>query len=636
MCGICGFISLKIKPINKPGIIKKMLGVISHRGPDDEGAFAENHAALGVRRLSIIDLNTGHQPIHNEDSSLWIVHNGEIYNFPELREFLIKKGHVFYTKSDTEVIIHLYEEYGYECLSKLYGMFAFAIWDKKKNELFIARDRFGIKPLYYSDFDAQLLFASEAKSILQFPGFNKGLDLAALDQYLTFEYVPSPRSIFQKIRKLQPGHYLIYKNQNVHIRKYWDIGVIKAENFLKEIEAEEKLLGLLKNSVKRHLISDVPIGVFLSGGIDSSFITALASNFSNGGIKTFSIGFKDDSFDESRYIKQVAHICGSRHYHRIFDLKDLCDLIPKTAGFLDEPLADASFFPAFLLAKSARQEVTVALSGEGGDELFAGYPTYQAHKFAKYYRMIPLAVRENIIKRIVMNLPVSMKNFSFDFKAKRFVLSVDLPFELRHIYWMGAFNQQDKALLYGPALKQLVNSKNINEVLNNCFSIFQADGELNKLQYLDIKTYLEGGLLTKSDRASMINSLEMRVPYLDHKLVEFMFSLPPALRLNNFKSKYILKNTARNILPKNIINRRKKGFGIPLAFWINDKLKSLILDVLAKDKIKKEGLFNYRFIEVLLKRHFSNKEDNHKRIWTLFMFELWLEEYGNTSTILGY
>ncbi len=336
MCGICGFISLKIQPINKQDIIKKMLEVISHRGPDDEGAFMENHAALGVRRLSVIDLNTGHQPIHNEDSSLWIVHNGEIYNFPELKSFLIKKGHVFYTKSDTEVIIHLYEEYGYECLSKLNGMFAFAIWDKKKNELFIARDRFGIKPLYYSDFDAQLLFASEAKSILQFPGFNKGLDLAALDQYLTFEYVPSPRSIFQKIRKLQPGHYLIYKNQNVNITKYWDIGVIKTTNFLKETEVEEKLLGLLKNSIKRHLISDVPLGIFLSGGIDSSFIAALASNFSSEKIKTFSIGFKDDSFDESRYIKQAANICGSRHYHRIFDQNDLCDLIPKAAGLFSQ------------------------------------------------------------------------------------------------------------------------------------------------------------------------------------------------------------------------------------------------------------------------------------------------------------
>lgn len=550
MCGICGFISLKIQPINKQDIIKKMLEVISYRGPDDEGAFVDNHAALGVRRLSIIDLNTGHQPMHNEDSSLWIVHNGEIYNFPELKSSLIEKGHVFYTKSDTEVIIHLYEEYGYECLSKLNGMFAFAIWDKNRNELFIARDRFGIKPLYYSDFDAQLLFASEAKSILRFPGFNKSLDLAALDQYLTFEYVPSPRSIFQKIRKLEPGNYLIYKNQNVHIQKYWDIAAVRTSSFIKEAEAEEKLLGLLKNSIKHHLISDVPIGVFLSGGIDSSFIAALASNFSSEKIKTFSIGFEDDSFDESKYIKQVASIFGCRHHHRIFGQNDLCVLIPKIAGFLDEPLADASFFPTFLLSQSARQEVTVALSGEGGDELFAGYPTYQAHKLAKYYRMVPRAVRENIIERIIMNLPVSMKNFSLEFKAKKFVGSADLPFALRHIYWMGSFNQQDKALLYGPALKRIDGSENVNEVLNNCFSTPQIEKELDKLQYLDIKTYLEGDLLTKSDRASMINSLEIRIPYLDHELVEFVFSLPADLRLNNFKSKYIFKNTARNILPK--------------------------------------------------------------------------------------
>lgn len=628
MCGICGFASSKSHIVSSESIALKMLAVIRYRGPDDQGVFIDQGIALGVNRLSIIDLAAGHQPIHNENQALWIVYNGEIYNFPELKDFLTKKGHVFYTNSDTEVIIHLYEEYGYDCVNKLNGMFAFAVWDKKKDELFLARDRFGIKPLYYSDFDGQLVFASEIKAILQFPDFKREIDLSALDQYLSFEYVPTPRSIFQNIKKLPAGHFLIYKDHNLSIKKYWDISLIKTKSPLKEPEAEEKLLELLKSSVKRHLISDVPLGVFLSGGIDSSLITALASNFLKEGVKTFSIGFKEDSFDESRYIKQVASVYGAKHQHHIFDINDLCNLIPGAAVFLDEPFADASFFPTWLLSKLARQEVVVALSGEGGDELFAGYPTYQAHKLVKYYRMVPPFLRRGIIERIMFCLPVSMKNYSIDFKAKKFISSVNLPLELRHIYWMGAFNPQDKISLYAPALKQLASVRNIPEVLEFYPQVYQANDELDKLQYLDIKTYLEGGLLTKADRASMINSLEVRLPYLDNELAEFVFSLPPNLRLNNFKSKYILKNIAKGILPKTIIHRKKKGFGIPLAFWINAKLKNLILDVLAKEKIEKEGLFNYRFIEGLLKRHFANKEDNHKQIWTLFMFELWRQEYG--------
>ncbi|MCX5701647.1 MAG: asparagine synthase (glutamine-hydrolyzing) [Candidatus Omnitrophica bacterium] len=628
MCGICGFISSKDYSISKQDITLRMLHVIRHRGPDDEGIFVDDDAVLGIRRLSIIDLSGGHQPIHNEDGALWIVFNGEIYNFPELREALIKKGHIFYTKTDTEVIIHAYEEYGKDCVNKLKGMFAFAIWDKGKNELFLARDRFGIKPLYYSEFNGQFIFASEIKAILQFPDFKRELDLVALDQYLTFEYVPAPRSIFKKIEKLPAAHCLIYKNKNISIHKYWDIGFSQRCNSINETEAKERLSELFNATIKQHLLSDVPLGVFLSGGIDSSTITALTNNFSANRLKTFSIGFKEDSFDESRYIQQISDLYHTEHYHQDFSVKDLLQLLPEAAHFLDEPLGDASFFPTYLLSKFTKQEVTVALSGDGGDELFAGYPTYQAHRIAKYYHLIPAVFREHILNRMIMNLPVSMSNFSLDFKAKKFISSASFPLGIRHIAWMGSFNHLDKIELYTPGFKKILGTGDNFKLMNNYFNEPGVSGELNKLQYFDIKTYLQDDLLVKTDRASMANSLEVRVPFLDHELVEFVFSLPSKLRLNKLKTKYILKKVASELLPQNIINRKKKGFGIPVAFWIKKSLKESILDNLKEDKIKKDGLFNYGYIKNLLQQHFANKADNRKKIWTIFMFILWRQEYN--------
>jgi asparagine synthase (glutamine-hydrolysing) len=628
MCGICGFVSTKNYSISKQDITLNMLNLIRHRGPDDEGIFVDSDTALGIRRLSIIDLAGGHQPIHNEDNSLWIVFNGEIYNFPELRESLIKKGHIFYTKTDTEVIIHSYEEYGQGCVKKLKGMFAFAIWDKKKNELFLARDRFGIKPLYYSEFNGQFIFASEIKSILQFPDFKKELDPVALDKYLTFEYVPSPRSIFKKILKLPAAHLLIYKNKNISLHKYWDINFSQTHNHFNEAEAQERLLGFLKEVIKRHLLSDVPLGVFLSGGIDSSIITSLASNFSIHRLKTFSIGFKEDSFDESRHIKQIANMYHTEHYHRDFEVKDLLQLLPEALHFMDEPLGDASFFPTYLLSKFTKQKVTVALSGDGGDEIFAGYPTYQAHKLTRYYRLIPPILREHVFKKMIMNLPVSMRNFSLDFKAKKFISSASSPLEARHINWMGSFSEQDKIGLFTPGLKETFERGCQSEEIDNYFTDIQTDNVLDKLQYFDIKTYLQDDLLVKTDRASMAHSLEVRVPYLDHELVEFVFGLPSGLRMKNFKTKYILKKIAKKLLPQNIINRKKKGFGIPVAFWLKGGLKDLIHEVFKKSEIQREGLFNHNYIQNLLQSHFENKVDNRKKIWTIFMFLLWQKEYN--------
>ena len=604
-----------------------MVKALAHRGPDDTGVFIENDVALGVTRLSIIDLAGGHQPLHNEDKTIWLVCNGEIYNFMELREYLSKKGHVFYTKTDTEVIVHLYEEYGDGCLNKLKGMFAFAIFNQKKKELFIARDRFGIKPLYYYADNSQLIFASEIKSILQFPDFKRDLDLIALDQYFTFEYVPAPRSIFRNIKKLPAAHYLTYREKNINVSKYWDIDFSQSQVLLDEREAKDKLAGLLNTVIKRHLISDVPLGVFLSGGIDSSTITALSSRLSNKRIKTFSIGFKENSFDESEYALKVSALYNTSHHHHIFEISDLLRIIPKAMYYLDEPLADASFFPTYLLSNFARQNVTVVLSGEGGDEIFAGYPTYQAHKLAEFYKYIPEYIRNNLINKVINRLPVSVDNFSLDFKAKKFISFLSSDAALRHIYWMGSFNFQDRVKLYSPSPREALMADNLYDTLSAYLLQSKNCCELDLFQYLDIKTYLQDDLLVKADRAGMANSLEIRVPYLDHELVEFVFSLSPRLRLKNLNTKYILKEIARDFLPRDIIKRQKKGFGIPIASWIKNDFKEVILDALGKDKIKKEGFFNYAYIEKLLREHFANKTDNRKKIWTLFMFELWLKEY---------
>jgi len=629
MCGVCGFVSGNISSADKQQVILKMLAAISYRGPDDEGFFIEGKIALGAKRLSIIDLAQGHQPIHNEDKSLWIVYNGEVYNFAQLRESLIKKGHIFYTQSDTEVVLHLYEEYGLDCLDKLNGMFVFAVWDKNNEELFVARDHFGIKPLYYSEFQGSFLFASELKSILKFPGFIPNIDPAALDQYLTFEYVPTPRSIFKGIYKLPAGHFLSYKNKKLAIKKYWDLDLSVFDNRITEQDAQEKLLSLLNSSVKRHLVSDVPVGIFLSGGIDSSMLTALASAHVKGRIKTFSMGFIEESFDESRHIKEVADRFSTDHYHCVFDSRELLNLIPQAAMLLDEPFADASFFSAYALSKFTKQKVTVALSGEGADELFAGYPTYQAHKLAQYYLMIPALIREHVIEKVVVNLPVSMVNFSFDFKAKKFVSGVSLPVILRHIYWMGAFNEREKKYLYTDELKQRIKEEVCVEGIEEMAKRFLVNTgfNLNELQYFDVKTYLQDDLLVKADRASMYNSLEVRVPYLDHELAEFVFGLAPNMRLRHFRSKYIFKKAASRYLPGNIISRKKKGFGIPVAFWVKKELRSFVYGMLESGKIRKEGLFNWQAIENILQDHSDNKADNRKKIWTLFMFELWLERY---------
>lgn len=629
MCGICGVVTADRSKEVREEYISPMVSALYHRGPDDQGLFLGRRAALGVRRLSIIDLKGGHQPIHNEDKTLWIIFNGMIYNFLELRRQLQEKGHVFYTQADTEVIIHLYEEYGPDCVSYLNGMFAFAIWQVNEEALFLARDRLGVKPLYYINSGGYFLFASEIKAILQFPNINREIDLFALSQYLTFEYIPSPNSIFKEIKKLPPAHTLTHRDGNTLIKRYWNITINRDRKNNIDVEGATRVLSdLLEDAVRIRLNSDVPKGVFLSGGIDSSLVTAIACAQNGNRIKTFSIGFDEPSFDESKFFRRVTDYFGTEHYEKTFTCEELLDLLPAVSGLSDEPFADPSILPTYYLSKFAKEHITVALCGDGGDELFAGYPTYAAHKLAPYFELFPSALNRGLCRLAKSAIPVSMKNLSLDFQLKRFLEGLNNHPYIRHHLWMGAFRPQEKQGLFSPWAINLLGGRDIFADSRGYFEEPDTDGLLDKIQYLDIKTYLADDLLVKVDRASMANSLEVRSPFLDYRLFDFALNLPEKFRLNNLISKYILKKYAKGLIPKEIISRGKKGFGIPFSFWLRSKLKDFILDVFSEERIKREGFFQYPYIEKLLTDHFSNKCDNRKQIWTLLMFELWLEKYN--------
>ncbi|MEW6608597.1 MAG: asparagine synthase (glutamine-hydrolyzing) [bacterium] len=626
MCGICGYLTWGEKTVQQE-IVHQMCEVIRHRGPDEEGIYVEKNIGLGMRRLNIIDLVTGHQPIHNEDKTIWVVYNGEIYNFQEIRKSLEKNGHRFYTQTDTEVIVHLYEEMGTRCVEKLNGMFGFALRDKQRNRLFLARDRIGIKPLHYARVNNQFIFGSEIKAILVHPDVNREIDLTSLDKYLTYEYIPAPQTIFKQIKKIPPGHILtINQAGELRTEQYWDISFKHDERIKSEEEYAEELLSLLKDAVKRRLISDVPLGVFLSGGIDSSTVTALMSELVPGQVKTFSIGFEDKSFDESCYARKVAQYFGTSHYEEILSPNKLIELVPVIADVLDEPLGDASIIPTYLLSKFTRKYVTVTLGGDGGDELFAGYPTYQAHRLAGFYEKIPSIIRQSMIEKVISHLPVSTSNISFDFQTKKFISGIPYPSEIRNYIWLGSFSPEEKKDLLSNEVCDILKNDTFEDI-KIYLAKTDAQSLLERLLYLDMKFYLQEDILAKVDRASMANSLEVRAPFLDYTFVEFVANLPPHLKLQNLTTKYILKQAVNNLLPKGIANRKKKGFGIPIAKWFKQELKGFILDVFAESKIKQEGFFNYNYIKQLLTDHFENKKDNRKGLWTLLVFELWYEKY---------
>lgn len=621
MCGICGKINLEGSFVDIE-LIRKMAATLSHRGPDDEGIYIKNNVGLGHRRLSIIDLSkTAHQPMSNENGTIWIILNGEIYNFLELRKDLQNKGHRFNSKSDTEVIVHLYEEIGIDCVKYLRGMFAFAIWDEKIKRLLLARDRIGKKPLVYAIKNGSLTFASEIRSILHNTQVSRQINFKALHLYLTYQYIPAPYTIFQDINKLPPAHILVCENGEVKIQKYWSLSYKNKAN-IGEKECRQKLYDLLREATKIRMISDVGLGAFLSGGIDSSSIVALMSELSSRPVKTFSIGFKDESFNELKFARKVAGLFNTEHREFIVEPK-ASEILPELILNFGEPFSDSSVIPTYYLSKMARKDVTVALCGDGGDESFAGYERYAANKVGDIYAKVPAFIRKNIVGSILKSLSVTTKKKDLIRNLKRFSDGANFEKRKRYSFWMSVFSDRLKDEIYSESLKRKVADFDSSGYIVDLYNESDAGDFVDATLFVDVMSYLPGDLLMKVDIASMANSLEARSPFLDHELMEFAASIPSCLKLKGCTTKYILKKTLSRILPREILYRRKAGFGVPIGGWLKGELKNYCLHTLLSDRCIKRGYFKEEAIRQLLADHFSAKFDNGNRIWSLLALEVW-------------
>lgn len=623
MCGIVGYMRFDDRPVDR-GVIDRMCSTIIHRGPDDAGTLVKANVGLGMRRLSIIDLQTGKQPISNEDGTLHIIFNGEIYNYRELRPDLVKKGHVFKTSSDTEVILHMYEEYSSGCLKYLNGMFAFAIWDEAKKELFCARDRLGIKPLYYYLDEKRLIFGSELKVILEEKELGLDLDIDALSQYLSLEFVPFPNTLIRSIKKLPPGHFFTVSEKGFHIVPYWNIEEVQ-EKERSEEETVEELFSLLQDSVRLRLRSDVPFGAFLSGGIDSSSVVGMMSGLLDNQVETFSIGFHDRSYNELEYAGQVARHFNTLHTEHIL-VPSVIDLVENLVNYMDDPIGDFSIFPTYMVSRLAREKVKVILSGDGGDELFGGYDTYIAQKLYEYYSLIPSRMRKYVILPIIEMIPPTSKKKGIINKAKHFIKGASISEQYNHFRWMIFLKPDDKNHIFHNDVIGRINSAESFSFIPRYLNENRLKG-INRSMYVDIKSYLVDNILVKVDRMSMAVSLEARVPFLDYRLVEFALSIPQEMKIRNFRTKYILKKMAGRFLPGNIVNKPKQGFSIPMKQWLKGPIKDMMTDMLSHERLKRQGIFNAGYVEKMIKDHLENRMNNSHQIWSLMLFQLWKERF---------
>ena len=631
MCGIVGIASLDPRRAIDLAPMSGMLRCVAHRGPDDEGVFSAPGVALGHRRLSVIDVEGGHQPLFGAHPETAIICNGELYNYRTLAQRLAQRGHTFKTRSDCEVAAHAYDAWGLDFLDKLDGMFALALWDGRRKRLVLARDRMGEKPFFYTIADGLLIFGSELHALRAHPAVESRLDLASLSQYLALEYVPAPRTILQDVHKLEPGQYLTLENGQVETGYYWRLKATRSTARITYDDAVIRLRGLLDDAVKSRLVADVPLGVFLSGGIDSSTVAALAAR--HGALETFSIGFTEKSFDESSYARQVAQHIGSHHHERILRGADMPDLVPRLPNILDEPIGDASIIPTALLSRFARESVTVALGGDGGDELFAGYPMHQAQRIAAYARLVPKPMRF-MLERSLRAVPVSHGNFSLGFKALTFLKGAGHGPPLNHVLWMSSFARTAQlGLLTEEVWRELGRDFDPFAQIQQIWRESAGAPLLARATHLDARTYLPDDILTKVDRASMQVALEVRAPLLSRAVVEFAFSLPDEFRMQGFSGKRILRDAVREWLPREILKRPKKGFGIPVAAWINGPLRELVDDVLAPQSLRDAGLFRPDYVARMLREHRAGSADHRKPLWTLFVFELWRRHHLAAPTI---
>lgn len=619
MCGICGVYEYSRHTLTVGETVSRMLAVIRHRGPDDEGQYNEGGVGLGMRRLSIIDVAGGKQPISNETKTITTVFNGEIYNYRELKERLQQRGHVFTTASDTEVLVHLYEELGEDCVHELRGMFAFAVWDAPRRRLFLARDRLGIKPLYYAEVGQSLVFGSEIKAILQHPQVQAALDLEGLSNFLSLKYVPAPQTMFSGISALPPGHLLICDEKGVRTRSYWDLSFAQQTNGRKAEESyAEQLEELLRESVKIHLMSDVPFGAFLSGGLDSSTIVALMSQLLNQPVKTFSVGFAGDgeTFSELPYARLVAERYHTEHHEILIHPEDLITLTEKVIWHLDQPIADEATLANYMVAELASRHVKMVLTGEGGDELFAGYARYAGERFSPLFRLIPRPA-----KALALLLSAQLPQLRRPKLALHALCQTNES--ARFVSWFPLFHREMKDALFSAGLKRSCNGASAEKIFAQHLGRVKTTDPLSRMLYVDTKLWLPDDLLARGDKTSMAASVEARVPLLDHKLVEFAAALPSHLKLKRLTRKYLLRKVSKPWLPAPILERKKKGFPMPTSVWFRKEARAFVRDTLSTATLQRRGLFNPTCVEKLLDEHEAGSADYGSQIWGLLNVELW-------------
>lgn len=633
MCGICGKLEFDLEAKVVPNLLKQMADAIVHRGPDDDGYYVKGPIGLGFRRLSIIDVSGGHQPLANEDDSVWIVFNGEIYNYQELRALLLAKGHVFKTQSDTEVIVHLYEEYGRDCLEKLRGMFGFAIWDSKKKSLFLARDRVGIKPLYYYLGEHFLSFASEMKAILVDPAVRREIDPAMIDRFLTYFYVPGPSTLLRNFFKLEPGHWLLVQDGKIQIQSYWDIDFQPTDDHLSAEALEQKVVDLLDETVQLHMISDVPVGFLLSGGVDSTAMLSLASKKTDKPISSYTIGFAHPGVvDERPFARMAAERFGSKYYEITITAREFASFLPEYVWYMEEPVCEPASVALYYVSKLASQHVKVLISGEGADEAFAGYHNYMYLSCLEAMKKVLGPFRGTVSRGMAL---VGQMSDSRALKKYAPLMNADLDehYLSRTSSPFHYFNRKPSAI-YTEQMSRRVDKSGSTEVTRNLVARRSGDGPLEKMLYVDTKTWLPDDLLIKADRMTMANSVELRVPFLDHKVLEFAARLPGNQKVHGFQMKYLLKRALANHVPAEILRRRKEGFPNPSASWLAHDLKDMVADILLDSKSVARGYFRRQAVEELIKLN-SRSVRYTPEVFSLVVLELWHRTFVDTHFALS-
>ena len=627
MCGIVGIIERDPQRLVPPVDVERMVRTLNHRGPDEEGSVLLPGVGLAMRRLSIVDIAGGQQPFANEDGTMQVVANGEIYNFAEVKEDLARRGHRFRSRSDVEVLVHAYEEWGEAFLQRIRGMFALAIWDSRTQTLIAARDRAGEKPLYYAHTPQGLRIASEIKALLSRPEVDRTVDVEAVDQFLTYEYVIAPRTIFKSIHKLLPGHYLVYRAGELAVRRYWDAASVAVREWT-EAEAAEALRATLSKAVRSQMMADVPIGLFLSGGIDSSAVGVLLRDAPGGSdVTSFSMGFDDGSYNELPYAREVAALCGTKHIEGMVT-PDVASLFDRLIVHLDEPFADVSLFPTYLVSKMASERVKVVLTGDGGDELFGGYDAYEAEALAgKWAGLLPERAARAADRVLSMVPPTEQKKGLLN-KAQRFVDGLaHAPASIAHYRWMTFLNAGEKAQLYTPAFRQGLVSSDVYAPVREALDRSRSNDLLNRQLYADLSIYLADDILVKVDRMSMATSLETRAPFLDVDVMELAFSMPGSLKIHHGRRKHVVKQAMRGLLPDSILNRKKEGFSIPMKQWLKRELRPLMDRLLEPERLARRGFVEPAAVATMIDEHCAGRANHAHVLFSLMVFERWAEEF---------